>query len=178
MQRKLLFLLPGLVAAATASAHVGLELKAAPASAMYKATFQVGHGCGPSSTRQITVTLPAAVLEARPMPKPGWSLEIQREKLAQPVARQGRPVNERVARITWTARTPTDALPSDQYDEFVLVATLPAQAGTLAWPVNQVCDTGRADWTEVPRPGQSPHELKNSAPLLEVLPAADGGHRH
>ncbi|HEY1227811.1 MAG TPA: YcnI family protein [Ramlibacter sp.] len=177
MQRKLLLLSTAFVAA-TASAHVGLEYHVAPANAMYKATFQVGHGCGPSPTRQIAVTPPAGVLDARPMPKPGWSLEIQREKLAEPVMRQGRAVNERVARITWTAKTPADALPSEQYDEFVVMAALPAQAGTLAWPVSQVCDAGRADWNEVPRAGQSAHELKNPAPLLEVLPAADGGHHH
>lgn len=178
MQRKLLLTLSAAFVAATASAHVGLEYQVAPAGAMYKATFQVGHGCGTSATRQVTVTPPAGVLEARPMPKAGWSLEIQREKLAEPVTRQGRTVNERVARITWTVKTPADALPSDQYDEFVLMAALPAQAGTLAWPVSQVCDSGRADWTEVPRPGQSPHELKNPAPLLEVLPAADSSHHH
>lgn len=178
MQRKLLLLLPALVAATTASAHVMLEYQIAPANAMYRATFQVGHGCGPSATRQVTVTPPAGVLEARPMPKPGWSIEIQREKLADPVSRQGRTVNERVARITWTAKTAADALPSNQYDEFVLMAALPAEAGTLAWPVSQVCETGRADWTEVPKAGQSPHELKNPAPLLEVLPAADSGHHH
>jgi uncharacterized protein YcnI len=146
---------------------------------MYKATFQVGHGCGASATRQVVVTLPAGVLEARPMPKPGWSLDIQRDKLREPVTRQGRAITERVARVAWTARTPADVLPSDQYDEFVLMAALPTEAGTLAWPVAQVCESGRADWTDVPRDGQSPHELKNPAPRLEVLPAAGaGGHKY
>ncbi|HEY1229236.1 MAG TPA: YcnI family protein, partial [Ramlibacter sp.] len=118
MQRQSLLLCTAFVAA-NASAHVGLADQAAPANAMFKATFQVGHGCGPSATRQVTVTPPAGVIEARPMPKPGWSIEIQREKLAEPVTRQGRAVNERVARITWTAKSAADALPSDQYDEFV-----------------------------------------------------------
>jgi len=172
-------LLPfALFAASEAQAHVGLEYEVAAAGSGYKATFQVGHGCGPSATRQIGVTVPAGVLEARPMPKPGWSVEIQREKLAQPVSRQGRTVAERVARITWTARTGADALPSDQYDEFVLMAQLPAEPGPLAWPVNQVCEAGRTDWVEVPRPGQSHGDLKNPAPVLELMPAAGGGHKH
>lgn len=177
MRHALLFL-PVLFAAAAASAHVGLEYEVAPAGSMYKATFQIGHGCGASATRQVVVTLPPGVLEARPMPKPGWTLEIQREKLPEPVTRQGRTVNERVARIAWTAKSAADALPSDQYDEFVLMAALPAEAGTLAWPLAQVCESGRSDWNEVPRPGQSAHELKNPAPRLEVLPAAGGGHKH
>ncbi|WP_427914324.1 YcnI family protein [Ramlibacter sp. MMS24-I3-19] len=177
MQSNLLLLSTALVAAG-ASAHIGLETPSAQAGAMYRATFQVGHGCSASATRQIAVTVPSGVLDARPMPKAGWSLEIQREKLAEPVERQGRTISERVARITWTARTPADALPSDQYDEFVLMAALPAQAGALAWPVSQACDSGRADWIEVPKPGQSPHGVKNPAPLLEVLPAAGNDHHH
>ena len=74
------------------------------------------------------MTVPAAVLDARPMPKAGWSLETEREKLAQPVTRHGRSIDERVARITWTAKTPGDVLSSEHYDEFVLVAQLPAAA--------------------------------------------------
>ena len=178
MQRTFLSLSLALLAATAAQAHVGLEDEVAIAGGSYKATFQVGHGCGPSATRQVSVTLPQGVLEARPMPKAGWSLDIQREKLAEPVTRQGRTLAERVARITWTARTAADALSSDQYDEFVLLAQLPAEAGPLAWPVSQVCETGRADWVEVPKPGQSRRELKNPAPVLELLPASGGGHHH
>ena len=172
-------LLPlALFAATAARAHVGLEYEVAPAGSSYKATFQVGHGCGTSPTRQVGVAVPAGVLDARPMPKAGWSLEIQREKLAEPVTRQGRPVTERVVRVTWTARTAGDALPSEQYDEFVLVAALPAEAGTLAWPVSQVCESGRTDWVDVPGPGQTARELKNPAPVLQLLPASGGGHKH
>jgi uncharacterized protein YcnI len=172
-------LLPlALFAATAAQAHVGLASQSAPAGSSFRATFQVGHGCGPSGTRQVGVTLPVGVIEARPMPKPGWSLEIQREKLAQPVTRDGRTITERVARITWTARTAGDALPSDQYDEFVLMAQLPNARGALAWPVTQVCDTGRVEWAEVPKPGQSRHDIKNPAPVLELLPASGSGHKH
>ena len=177
MQRNFLLSF-ALLAATAAQAHVGLEYEVAPAASSYKATFQIGHGCGASATRQVSVTLPAGVLEARPMPKAGWSIEIQRDKLAEPVARQGRTLTERVARVTWTARTADSALPSDQYDEFVLMTQLPGDPATLAWPVTQVCDSGRVEWAEVPRPGQSAHELKNPAPVLQLLPALGGGHQH
>lgn len=177
MHRNLLLSL-ALLAATAARAHVGLEYEVAPAGGSYKATFQVGHGCGSSPTRQISVVVPAGVLEARPTPKAGWSLEIQREKLPEPVTRQGRTIAERVARLTWTARSADSALPSDQYDEFVLMAQLPGEPGTLAWPVSQVCESGRADWVEVPKPGQSARDLKNPAPALQLLPASGGGHQH
>ena len=164
--------------AGAASAHVVLEYQVAPAASSYKASFKVGHGCGESPTRQVSVQVPAGVLGVRPMPKAGWTVEIQRAKLAQPVTSHGRTVTEDVARVTWTARTPQDALPADQYDEFVLVGQLPAQAGPLYWPVSQVCESGRTDWVEVPKDGQKLSDLKSPAALLEVLPAAGGGHSH
>ena len=64
-----------------ASAHTVLEYQVATAGQSYKATFKVGHGCGASPTREIVVDIPAGVQGAKPMPKPGWRLEVVREKL-------------------------------------------------------------------------------------------------
>ena len=167
-----------LLAGSTAGAHVVLEYQAAPASSSYRATFKVGHGCGASATRQVVVEIPAGVRGAHPMPKPGWQLAIERAPLPQPETSHGRTVTEDVARITWTARTREDMLDAAHYDEFVLVARLPGQAGPLYWPVRQVCEEGRTDWVEVPRAGQKLSDLKAPAALLEVLPASGGGHSH
>jgi uncharacterized protein YcnI len=165
--------------ASAAQAHVALEYQVAPADSAYKATFKVAHGCGEAPTRQVIAIVPAGVTGARPMPKPGWSIEIQRGKLAEPVTSHGRTITEDVTRITWTARTAADMLASDQYDEFVLVGQLPDRAGPLYWPLSQVCEPGRLDWVEVPKAGQSAAELKSPAAVLELLPAAGvAGHRH
>src|SRR4051812_29253520 len=137
------------LAAASAQAHIGLEYQVAPANSSYKATFTVGHGCAASATRQISVQVPPAMRNAHPMPKPGWTIELQRE-------------GDVVTRVTWTAKSQGDALPSAHYDEFVLVAQAPAQPGSVSWPVAQLCDEGRHDWT----------------PKLEILPAAGAGHQH
>jgi uncharacterized protein YcnI len=160
-----------------ANAHITLEYQVASAGSGYKATFRVGHGCGESPTREIVVTLPPGVEGAKPMPKAGWNIAIEREKLAQPRTDHGKTIAEEVRRIRWTANTPADALPNAYYDEFVLQARMPAQAGTLYWPVAQVCAQGKADWAEVPGPGQKPGKLKFPAPVLELMPAA-GGHAH
>ena len=162
----------------TASAHVVLEYQVAPAGASYKATFKVGHGCGGSPTRQIAVDIPAGVRGARPMPKPGWALQVQREKLAQPYSSHGRSIIEDVVRVTWTAKTPEDMLQSAHYDEFVLVATTPQQAGTVYWPVHQTCAEGSSHWAEVPQPGQKLSDLKSPAAALEILPAGGAGSHH
>ena len=163
----------------TASAHVVLEYQVAPAGASYKATFKVGHGCGASPTRQIAVDIPAGMRGARPMPKPGWALEVQREKLAQPYTSHGRSITDDVVRVTWTAKTADDMLPNAHYDEFVLVATTPAQAGTVYWPVRQACAEGRNDWVDVPKPGQALADLKSPAAALEILPSGSAAaHNH
>lgn len=167
------------LAACGAQAHVVLEYQVAPAGRSYKATFKVGHGCGNSPTRQIAVDIPAGVRGAKPMPKPGWALDVQRARLATPYTSHGRTVTEDVVRITWTAKTKDDDLPNAYYDEFSLVGQLPEAPGTLYWPVTQVCEEGRNDWTEVPRPGQKASDLKAPAPLLEIMPGADApGHNH
>jgi uncharacterized protein YcnI len=92
--------------------------------------------------------------------------------------RHGRTVTDDVVRVTWTARTREDMLASAHYDEFVLLATLPGEAGTLYWPVRQLCEEGRLDWVEVPRPGEKRSDLKAPAAVLEVLPGGGAGHNH
>ena len=94
-----------------ANAHVTLEYGVANAGSTYKATFRVGHGCGASPTREIAVTIPVGVEGAKPMPKAGWTVAIERETLAQPRTDHGKTATDEVRRIRWTASSPQDALP-------------------------------------------------------------------
>ena len=74
-----------------------------------------------------------------------------------------------------------DARHAQQFgdDEFVLVATAPEQAGTVYWPVRQVCAEGRNDWVEVPQAGQKLSDLKSPAAALEILPSGGAAaHNH
>ena len=153
------------------SSHVVLEYQVANAGSYYKATFKVGHGCGTSAIKQIVVTVPSGVQNAKPMPKAGWSIDMTAS------ANQGTVPS--ASRITWTAKTPADYLQNAWFDEFVLQAKLPAQAGTMYWPVSQICEEGRVDWTQTPQVGQKLSDLKTPAALLELLPAGGGGeHKH
>jgi uncharacterized protein YcnI len=148
-----------------AHAHVVLEYQVAPAAGSYKATFEVAHGCGASPTHQLVVDIPAAMTGAKPMPKPGWRIDVEK-------------TGDQVSRVSWTAKTAADELPASYYDEFVLVARTPDQAGTIYWPVAQVCDEGRNDWVQVPAAGQSRSDLKFPAATLDILPAAPGAGSH
>ena len=164
---------------ATAQAHVVLEEPAALAGSSYRASFRVGHGCAGSPTTGIKVVIPAGVRDAKPMPKAGWTLTTQRATLAQPYESHGKTVREDVVEISWTAQNPAQALPDDWYDEFVLRATLPAQAGALWFRVLQTCASSQLDWADIPAQGTSTRGMKTPAALLEVLPGGGASaHAH
>lgn len=167
-----------LFAAAGAAAHVVLEEPVALAGSSYRAAFRIGHGCAGRPTTGLTVYLPAGVRGAKPMPKAGWTLSTRRAPLAQPYESHGKTVREDVVEVRWTVNDPAQALADDWYDEFVLRATLPQQAGALWFRVLQTCASGQLDWAEVPAQGTSTRGLKAPAALLEVLPAAAAGHTH
>lgn len=167
-----------LASATTVSAHVVLEDQAALADSSYRAVFRVGHGCDGSPTTAIRVFLPVGVRGAKPSPKPGWTLAVRRETLAQPYSSHGKTVREDVVEVSWTASSPASFLQDDWYDEFVLRATLPEQAGALWFRVEQGCVQGRLDWAEIPAQGTSTRGLKAPAVLLEVLPSGAPAHAH
>lgn len=163
-----------LFASAAAPAHITLATPQAEAGSYYTAVLRVGHGCEGSAVRELIVRLPAGVQGAKPMPKPGWRIAIERSPLATPYTSHGRTISEDVTQLRWTG----GPLPDAHYDEFVLRVRLPDTPGRLYWQVSQVCEQGRIDWTEAPAAGQSPRELKHPAAVLELLPAAPSGHAH
>lgn len=167
------FLLCAAAALSTAQAHIVLAEPAAPAGSAYRATFKVGHGCDGSPVTAISVRLPAGVHAAKPMPKAGWTIERRIDKLAVPYTLHGRTLTEDVSEVTWRG----GPLPEGFYDEFVVQLQLPEQPGPLWFPVTQVCEQGRIDWTEVPADGTATRGLKAPAALLQVVPAAHT-HQH
>ena len=167
-----------LAGATPAFSHISLEEGSAAAGSYYKAVFRVSHGCAGSATTGLSVQLPAGFQGAKPMPKAGWALATQVEKLAISLESHGKTVTEAVALIRWTAGSREAALADTHYDEFVLYGKLPEQAGPLWFKVLQTCETGRNDWSERPAAGTSTKGLKAPAVLLDVKPAEAGRHQH
>ncbi|MEN9539645.1 MAG: hypothetical protein RLZZ126_1880 [Pseudomonadota bacterium] len=168
----------------SAFSHVVLQEQVALGNTSYRAVFRVGHGCDGLPTTSIRVLLPAGFRGAQPMPHPGWQVDMQRAALAQPYRSHGKDITHDVAEVQWTAKSADDALPADQYDEFVLRGTLPEVAGTPAalwFKVLQSCasaDGARRSthhWAEVPTTGTSTRGLTSPAALLEVPPNAPAG---
>jgi uncharacterized protein YcnI len=158
------------------AAHIVFEQPSAVAGSYYKAVFRITHACGNSPIREIVVDIPDGVQGAKPMVKPGWTIGITRARLDKPyTALHGRVVTEEVRQVRWSG----GSLPNEHYDEFALVGRLPDRPGPLPWKVSQICETGRIDWHQVPAPGQKASDLKEPAPVLEVLPAGGhAGHQH
>ncbi len=164
------------LAAAPSFAHIVLAEPVALAQTSYRATFRVGHGCGVSPTVSIKVLVPDGMAGAKPMPKPGWNLVVQKARLDKPYDDHGKPVTEDVREITWTAASPDAWLPDAYYDEFVLRGTLRGEAGPMWFKVQQVCEKGRSDWVQTPASGTSTQGLDMPAALLEVIPSGPAGH--
>ena len=57
---------------------------------------------------------------AKPMPKPGWTINLVEGKLAAPLQLHGKTVTSAVREITWRG----GPLPDAYYDEFVLMVKL------------------------------------------------------
>jgi len=154
-----------------ASAHIVMtNTQAAPGSG-YVGALRVSHGCaGGSATTAITVTLPAGVNSAKPQPKPGWTVILEREPLATPIRGEGgQTMTQRVKSITWTGR-----LSDDQFDEFGMSITLPQASGLLYFPTVQRCEAGENRWTDIPAAGAKWTSVPRPAPVI-TLTGSSGG---
>lgn len=160
----------------SAQAHVVLDQPEAAAGSSYRAAFRIGHGCNGAATTIVIVTLPAGLRGAKPSPKPGWTLTTTRRPLKSPYESHGKPVTDELAEVRWTANTPADFLQDDWFDEFVIRASLPAEPGTLWFPVRQLCTQGEWHWAELP----SADNPKPRAPAVKLIvsPAQPAAHAH
>jgi uncharacterized protein YcnI len=160
------------LSAGTSLAHVTLERQEAHVGGSYKAVLRVPHGCKGSPTTSIRVRLPAGIIGVKPMPKPGWKLQVVTNKYPKPFTLRGAPVSEGVTELSWSGGN----LPDAHYDEFVFVANIAQElpAGqTLYLPVVQECEQGVQRWIEIPsgKPGHGDgHGLADPAPALRLLP--------
>ena len=156
-----------IVSATAASAHPTLTQKSAQADSYFRATFSVPHGCDGAATTTVSIWLPESVLQARPMVKAGWKIEIFRVKLDKVIeGPHGAKITERVAKVTFSGGN----LPDDHFDEFTLSLRLPSAAGTIYFPIEQVCGEKVRAWNEIPSPSQKLNELDSPAAALTITP--------
>ncbi|WP_431271336.1 YcnI family protein [Dankookia sp. P2] len=150
----------GALCALPAAAHVTLDPTSAPAGSYVRAALRVPHGCAGAATTRVTLDLPEGIYSAKPMPKPGWRLTIERRRLPQAVrSPHGMDMEEEVGRITWEG----GPLPDEQYEEFVVMLQAPNEpGGTLYLPVRQGCEGGKSD---IGRRSPAPARRRTTSPV-------------
>lgn len=155
-------------AVSAANAHVALDQPtASPGS--YKAVLKLPHGCDGKATTALTVKLPEGFIDAKPMPKPGWTIELETGKYREAYKLHGKPISSGLTAVNFSG----GSLPDAYYDEFVIVGTLagvePGQ--TLYFDTVQSCSDEKVSWSDRPVDGQ---HAKNPAPALKIVagPAA------
>jgi uncharacterized protein YcnI/copper(I)-binding protein len=162
-----------------ASAHVTLEAKQAKVGASYKAVFSVPHGCDGAPTTEVRIDIPEGVIAVKPMPKPGWTLSLQKGDYKRSYAfHHGEAKSAGVKQVTWSGGELND----EYFDQFVLSTFIAAELApdaTLVFPVTQKCAGGKQQvWSEVAAEGQDAHSLAHPAPQLMLVAGGGDGHHH
>lgn len=157
--------LAGIVLAGPVAAHVTLAPRQLPEGAYARLSFAVPHGCDGSPTTRVVLRLPAAqILNAKPMPKPGWTLQVQRVALREPATLHGRALNDSVAEIAWSGGRLDDA----HYDEFVVNGKLAGGRTPLRFEVLQECERGSVEWNGAPGSAHPAPVLTIEAPAASA----------
>jgi uncharacterized protein YcnI len=170
MIRSFLFGVACVAVTTAAFAHVTLETRQAPLGSSYRAVLRVPHGCEGTATTSIRVKIPEGVIAVKPMPKPGWTIELVKGKYAKTHENaENAKVSEGVVEIVWSG----GKLPDAYYDEFVFRGYLAADlepGKALYFPAVQQCEKGLHRWIEIPAAGKSADDYPEPAPDLMVTP--------
>jgi uncharacterized protein YcnI len=177
MRRKLLLLALATavltLTAAPALAHVTVNPGEAPRGGFTELTFRVPSERDDAATTKVEVTFPAeqplAFVSVHPVP--GWTVKVDREKLAKPIETDDGQLSERVSRITWSG----GRIEAGQYENFsISCGPLPETGDTMVFKAVQTYSNGEVvRWIQESAPGQA--EPESPAPTLTLTaPAAEG----
>ncbi|MEM9707310.1 MAG: DUF1775 domain-containing protein [Pseudomonadota bacterium] len=151
--------------ATSALAHATLETKETTMESTYKGVMRIGHGCEGEATLKVRITIPEGVINVKPMPKPGWTLDIAEGPYAKTYEYYGAR-SAGVKEIIWTGE-----LLDTHYDEFVFRGRITDsfdEGQMVYFPTVQECANGNKEWVEIPVAGQDPHDLDRPAPGLHL----------
>jgi uncharacterized protein len=153
---------------AAADAHVTLQPKTAPAGGFTRLDVRVPNERDNASTTKIELQLPDGFAEASYQPVPGWTVKVEKAKLATPIKTDDGTVTEGVKQITWTSK---QGIPPGAFQDFGLSVQVPGKAGdTLTFKALQTYSNGEiVRWI-------GPEGSDNPAPTVSVTAGADDEH--
>ncbi|HZE66229.1 MAG TPA: YcnI family protein [Sporichthyaceae bacterium] len=158
-----------------AQAHVTVGSDSAVKGGYATLTFKVPTEEENANTTKIEVDLPAEhpFAEVSTQQKSGWDIAVEKATLSTPLTNDdGAAVTERVAKITWTAKTSDAAIKPDQFDTFpISVGPLPSDTDTLTFKALQTYSNGDVvRWIEESAPGGP--EPEHPAPSITLVDKA------
>lgn len=165
-----------LATAAPAFAHVTAQPGSAPKGGYSVISFRVPNESDTAGTIKLEVTFPTdhPVTGARTTPQPGWTAEVTKSALPNPVERNGTTISQAVTRVTWTAQPGTRIGPGQFVDFPLSVGPLPSDVDALVLPATQTYDDGTVvAWDQAAAGGAEP---EHPAPTVTLTAAESGGH--
>jgi uncharacterized protein YcnI len=156
--------------AAAADAHVSVTPDTAAKGSFTKLSFRVPNERDVATTK-VELALPddhpIAVVSVRPVP--GWTVDVQKTKLAKPLTSDDGDVTEAVSRVVWSG----GSIDPGQFQEFdVSVGPLPADADRLVFKALQTYADGQVvRWIDEPVAGGA--EPEHPAAVVDLAAAAD-----
>lgn len=157
------------VGVGTASAHVTVNPKEATQGGYAKLAFRVPNEKDTASTTKLEIVIPTdktplASVSTRPVP--GWTVTVEKAKLATPLKVHDSEVTEVVSKITWTAAEGSAVAPGT-FQEFEVSAGPLPEVDQIVFKALQTYSDG-----DVVRWIDEGAEADKPAPILKLTKAA------
>lgn len=164
-------LLLAVAAPLAASAHVTIDPASAEPGSYTVLTVKVPNESATASTNRVEVALPTDTpfSSVRYVPVPGWSAELVRTTLPEPVTVGDNEITEAVTSVVWTAEAGSE-IGNGQLQQFELSVGPVPGTGSIELPATQTYTDGEVvEWNEEGEDAEYP------APVLYIndAPAAD-----
>ncbi|MFE9428778.1 YcnI family protein [Kitasatospora sp. NPDC006697] len=162
-----------LATAVPAFAHVTVQPGTATQGGYTAVAFRVPDESDTASTVKLEVSLPTdhPIASVSTQPLPGWTVQVDKSQLPNPIKTDDGSITTAVSKITWTADA-TGKIGPGQFQEFkVSFGPLPGDTDQLVFKALQTKDDGTVvRWIDEAKEGQP--EPAHPAPVLKLTKAA------
>lgn len=165
-----------LAPALAASAHVRVSADDPTAGGYSVLTFRVPNESDTAGTTVVAVDLPTEtpLSSVSVEPVPGWSAEVVRGDLPEPVALEGGEITEAPLSVTWTADPGVQIGPGEFQRFAISVGPLPEEGTDVVLPATQTYSDGEVvAWDEPVVEGEE--EPERPAPVITTVAAEEAG---
>ena len=173
LRRALVAVAAGALAApAAAGAHVTVQPKEIPAGGFTRLNIRVPNERDNADTTKVQVQMPPGFFFVNYEPKPGWKIDVVREKLAKPIVDGDEKITEQVKQVVITSDSEKKGIAPGEFQDFGLSGgPVPDKPGSvLSFPALQTYSNG-----EVVRWIAKNPEADTPAATVQILKANANG---